>query len=101
MALELLDLGGDRARGPATIVGDNLPVVRYCADAGRLRRSHLHTILDGPLAARACSGCSTEWLAVRRRFNTAADAAATEACERAAQAAEAGRLDGLGITIRH
>ena len=100
MALELLgaESGGPE---PAMIVGDNLPVIRYCDDAGRLRRPHLHAILDAPLTARACTGRETRWAAVRRRFNAGADRAATEACERAALAADQGRMEAHCITVRH
>ena len=100
MALEILDEEED-GLGPALVVGDNLPVVRYAADAGRLRRPHLHPILDGPLAARACTGRETRWLAVRRGYNAGADRAATEACRLAACAAEQGRTEAHCIVVRH
>ena len=72
------------------IVGDNLAVVRYCADAGRLRRPELRAILDADLARAACQGWRIEWVAVRRRHNTGADEAATAGCARAAALAERG-----------
>ena len=99
MALELLSEESN-GPGPDMIVGDNLPVIRYCDDAGRLRRPHLHAILDEPRAARACTGRETRWAAVRRRFNTGADRAVTEACERPACAAEQGRMEAHCITVR-
>ena len=100
MALELLNEESD-GLGPDMIVGDNLPVIRYCGDAGRLRRPHLHPILDEALTTRACMGRETRWAAVRRRFNAGVDRAATEACERAASAAEEGRMEAHCITVRH
>ena len=42
-----------------------------------------------------------KWVAVRRRYNGGADRAATEACSRAAIAAEQGRTDAHCVTIRH
>ena len=99
MGLELLDEEGQA--GPATVVGDNLPVIRYCGDVGRLRQPHLHAILDSALTRNACAGRGMKWVAVRRRYNGGADRAATEACSRAAFAAEQGRTDAHCVTIRH
>ena len=98
MGLELLEEEGQA--GPATVMGDNLPVVRYCGDAGRLRLPHLHAILDPALTRVACGGRGVEWVAVRRRYNSGADRAATEACSRAAFAAEQGRTDPHCVTFR-
>ena len=95
--LREIGVGGGGARH-AAIVGDSLPVIRYCSDVGRLRRPHLHTILDEPLSLLACSGREVRWIAVRRRFNAGADKAATGACLRAAQAAELGQMEPFGVT---
>eukprot|EP00974_Lingulodinium_polyedra_P045562 4368679-Lingulodinium_polyedra.AAC.1 len=65
MALELLDCEG-LPPGPTAIAGDNLGVVRYCADTGRARDPQLHGVLDDPLARAACSARRIHWLAVRR-----------------------------------
>eukprot|EP00974_Lingulodinium_polyedra_P029176 2811678-Lingulodinium_polyedra.AAC.1 len=45
MALDILERM-DLPLGPVTIVGDNLGVVRYCADTGRLRNHTAHCIMD-------------------------------------------------------
>ena len=66
------------------IIGDNLPVIRYCAGTARLRRPGLHRILDEELALVAGAGWHIEWVAVWRRFNARADEAATDGCRRAA-----------------
>eukprot|EP00974_Lingulodinium_polyedra_P133845 11227186-Lingulodinium_polyedra.AAC.1 len=49
VALELADSEAIPP-GPTAIVGDNLGVVRYCANAGRLRDPELHGVSDGPLS---------------------------------------------------
>eukprot|EP00974_Lingulodinium_polyedra_P108817 10531617-Lingulodinium_polyedra.AAC.1 len=64
--------------------GDNLGIVRFCAGAGRLAEPHLHGILDGRLCRAAREGKAVGWLAVRRRYNKAADEAATAGCVAAA-----------------
>ena len=61
------------------MVGDNAAVVRHGAGLGRLARPALHELLADPLAATLEAGWQLSWLAVRRRLNTAADAAATSA----------------------
>ena len=66
------------------IIGGNLPIIRYCAGTGRIRRPGLHHILDEELALAAGPGWHIEWVAVWRRFNTKADEAATNGCRRAA-----------------
>ena len=60
----------------ARVSGDNLAVVRYCNSQGGLMQ-HLQAILDGPVTALAVAGWDVEWQAVRRKWNVAADAAAT------------------------
>eukprot|EP00974_Lingulodinium_polyedra_P054396 5229759-Lingulodinium_polyedra.AAC.1 len=50
--------------GPTTLVGDNLGVVRYCANAGRSHDPVLHGILDGPLGHAACRARRIHWQAV-------------------------------------
>ena len=59
MGLELLDEAG-AGIGPAVIVGENLPVVRYCCDAGRLRRPQLHAILDAQMGRRGPTATASE-----------------------------------------
>ena len=61
------------------IAGDNLPIVRFCNGTGRLRNPTDALIIEGPLSRLSLLGKATEWFAVRRRFNKAADALATEA----------------------
>ena len=80
--------------GPLPILGDNLPIIRYAAGLARTSRPEVHALLDPPLADMACLGQVPHWEAVRRRFNTAADAAATQGCIAAAQ------LAALGHTCR-
>ncbi|MFM7986520.1 MAG: reverse transcriptase-like protein [Candidatus Fonsibacter sp.] len=59
------------------IFGDSLNVVRYCADVGGMRRPEMQSLLEGPLSALHAKGWRVDWLAVRRHFNTHADALAT------------------------
>ena len=98
-----LDLAFDElgAGETATIVGDNLAVVRYCASTGRLLRPELHAILDPALNRAACAGRASAWMAVRRRYNSVADEAATAGCDAAAWAAAAGATQPACITRRH
>ena len=100
MALELaaMELREGEA---ATIVGDNLAVVRYGAATGRLLRPELHAILDQPLGAAACTGRVARWVAVRRCYNAGADAAAGDGCCVAAAAAAAGRPQAYCDLRRH
>ena len=100
MALELaaMELREGEA---ATIVGDNLAVVRYGAATGRLLRPELHAILDQPLGAAACTGRVARWMAVRRCYNAGADAAAGDGCNAAAAAAAAGRPQAYCDLRRH
>ena len=63
----------------ARVVGDNLPVLRYGAGAGRLRRPATYAAIAGPLAALTADGWTLDWTAVRRRLDKAADAGATTA----------------------
>ena len=73
----------------ACVIGDNLPVVRYAASQGRLHRPHMQALLEHPLARLALSAWNLSWMAVRRRFNAAADEAATKALLAAAPLAKA------------
>ena len=77
-------------------LGDNLPVVRYGAGTGRLRRQELDGLLAQPVAQLLAIGVDIDWVPVRRRFNTAADEVATSAVLAAAATSEAGvpRLAG-------
>ena len=74
----------------AMIAGDNLAVIRYGAAQGRLHRPEMQGILEGVLARLAAAGWNLGWLAMRRCFNTAADALATAALRGAADLARAG-----------
>ena len=100
MAMELA--GAELQDGErATIAGDNLAVVRYCAGTGRLLRPELHAVLDPGLRAAACTGRAAGWAAVRRCFNQSADAAATAGCREAAAAAAAGDPAPRLREVRH
>eukprot|EP00974_Lingulodinium_polyedra_P118667 11168081-Lingulodinium_polyedra.AAC.1 len=57
---------GDLAPGSATVAGDNLGIVRYCAGTGALCDPELHGILDGASGRAACQARRLAWLAVRR-----------------------------------
>ena len=74
-------------RRQATIAGDNLQVVRYCAGTSRLHSPDLHEHLDQGLADLAVESWDVTWVAVRRRLNRAADACATAALQWAAHLA--------------
>ena len=63
------------------VVGDNLSVVRFGAAQGSLRDPSHEGLLAPSLAQLALRGISPMWTAVRRRFNAAADARATEAVQ--------------------
>ena len=54
-------------------------MIRYGAATQRLRRPAFQSVMDAGLTRIAASGWSCVWRAVRRRFNQAADAVATEA----------------------
>eukprot|EP00974_Lingulodinium_polyedra_P117096 11161767-Lingulodinium_polyedra.AAC.1 len=60
MALDLLELA-ELHPSPATIVGDNLGVVRYRADTGQLRSYEKHNILDAALGRAACKRKLITW----------------------------------------
>ena len=91
VALDLLlqVLADDRS---ARVSGDNLAVVRFCADQGRLRRPSMQAALAPALARVLGTGWGIEWLAVRRRLNQAADALATMGVFRAFRLAESGHV---------
>ena len=78
MAVELVQQAHTDVRW-ARIVGDNLGVVRYGAEKGKLRKADMHRPLARSLADAAEKGWQLMWRAVRRRLNHAADEAATEA----------------------
>ena len=75
----------------AHIVGDNLAVVRYGAGTQSLRRPGMQQLMDRGLRATTLRGWGLRWTAVRRRFNKAADAVATEAVLFARRLAGKGR----------
>eukprot|EP00974_Lingulodinium_polyedra_P054646 5257027-Lingulodinium_polyedra.AAC.1 len=90
------------ARHDGTLLsGDNLGVVRFCAGTGRLTEPELHGILDRELGRLAATGRPTSWIAVRRRYNKAADEAATEGCNAAASAARCGRTERFAFVHVH
>ena len=74
----------------ATVVGDNLAVIRYGASQGHLRRPHMQGLLEAPLARAALGAWAIAWFAVRRCFNAAADSVATEAVLEALRLAASG-----------
>ena len=80
LALELLQAVHADPR-TARMVGDNLAVIRYGAGTQRLRRTALQQVVDAALPTTLAAGWILDWLAVRRRFNQAADAVATEAVQ--------------------
>jgi hypothetical protein len=77
----------DTPQRHASIAGDNLQAIRYCAGTSRLHNPRLHEHLDQGLADLAVEGWDVTWVAVRRRLNRAADACATAALRWAAHLA--------------
>ena len=75
-ALKLLAKTNTAAR-PLTIIGDNLGIVRLGAGQARFKDSDFYAILAESLGDLALAGWAPKWIAVRRRFNKAADALAT------------------------
>ena len=73
------------------VIGDNLAGVRYCAGHGRTRRPEVQAVLEGVLGRATACGWQLSWVAVGRRLNEAADAAAARGAARAAALA----ADGL------
>ena len=59
------------------VVGDNLPVLRMAAANGRIRTPGIWELLEAPLMHTALQNWNCKWVAVRRKFNTAADKLAT------------------------
>ncbi len=88
LAINLLRASGT-ARRQASVVGDSLQAVRFCAGTSRLHSPDLHEHLDQGLADLAVEGWDVTWVAVRRRLNRAADACATAALQWAAHLAAA------------
>jgi hypothetical protein len=74
----------------ARVIGDNLAVIRYGANVGRLRRPAMASLLSAGLAELAQRCWALTWRAVRRRLNGAADAVATEAVMWASRLAATG-----------
>ena len=75
--LQLLNQLPDPRCRAARVVGDNLPVIRYGASSGRLRRHSHQSLLEDGLTPLALMGWRLLWQGVRRRFNQGADAVAT------------------------
>ena len=75
------------------VVGDNLAVVRYGAGHGRTRRTEVQAVLEGALGRATALGWRLSWLAVNRRLNEAADAAASRGLARAATLAGGGLFE--------
>ena len=73
-------------------------MIRFGADLGRLRRPAMHGLLSVPIAELESRGWTLDWLPVRRRLNSAADAVATAAVFQAATLAEAGKFDPVITT---
>ena len=91
-ALHLLASRPLRGR-TALVAGDNLGVVRFGAGTGRLHHSRLQTPVAAALSRVLLLGWRLRWAAVRRGFNTSADAEATIARERAAVLHAAGQAE--------
>ena len=83
------------------IVGDNLSVLRFAAAQGSLRNPAHEGLLAPALSQLALHGIAPEWLAVRRRFNKAADARATAAVHWAAGLAATGATKPLARSVWH
>ena len=82
IALDLinqLDIAGEAVR----ITGDNLSVIRFGAGQGRLRRADMEALLSSAISTTLQLGWVPRWNAVPRRYNSEADAIATEALLRA------------------
>ena len=94
VGLELVRRAGSRATSRRLeVFGDNLAVVRFGAGTGRVRDPSVWTLVSGPLAQCLGIGWDVRWHAVRRRFNAAADAAASIARDEASAMAVAGQTD--------
>ena len=84
-----------------TIIGDNLPLVRFAASNGRLRTDLIWLIAGASLLASAPLLPAVGWEAVRRCFNRGADRIATAAVRAANKgAAPSLRYQGAGLTDR-
>ena len=59
------------------VVGDNLPVLRMAATNGRVRTPGIWELLEAPVTHAALQEWNCRWVAVRRKFNSAADKLAT------------------------
>ena len=89
--------GSQAASRKLEVFGDNLAVVRFGAGTGRVRDPSVWALISAPLAQCLGVGWGVRWHAVRRRFNTAADAAASKARDEASAMASAGQTEA---TIR-
>ena len=72
------------------VVGDNVAVVRFGAAQGRLRNPDHEALISPVLCEALVRGVRLSWAAVRRRYNRAADAVATEGVRWAARLARVG-----------
>ena len=100
LALHLL-LQVGHACLPCQIVGGNLAVLRFGAAQGSLRNPAHEGVLAPTLSQLALQGVEPDWLAVRRRFNKAADNRATAAVAWAATLAAAGTLTPVVRAVWH
>ena len=100
LALQLLLRAGEPCLS-CQVVGDNLAVLRFAAAQGSLRNPAHEGILSPTLSQLALRGIDPTWLAVRRRFNKAADLRATAAVHWAAGLAAAGTLDPVARSVWH
>ena len=98
LALQLLLRAGEACL-PCQVVGDNLAVMRFAAAQGSLRNPAHEGILSPSLAQLALRGIEPSWLAVRRRFNKAADSRATAAVQWAAVLAAEGTLTPVARSV--
>ena len=83
----------------ATVIGDNLAVVRFGRAQGRLHSPDLQAPIEEALQRTLMAGWLLNWKAVRRRWNKLADFHATRAKLRAAQLKTAGVTDPTWVTI--
>ena len=74
------------------VVGDNVAVIRFGAAQGRLRNPDHESLISPVLCDALLRSIHLSWTAVRRRYNRAADAVATEGVRWAARLATTGEI---------
>ena len=91
----------ERAGEAVRITGDNLSVIRFGAGHGRLRRPDMEALLSNALATTLQLGWTPSWNAAPRRYNSEADALATEALQRARLRFDISTTPSIHIRWRH